>query len=137
MFVIDTKVFIITLTKPGVTINEGYYLACDRCGKQKGYPSLQELQELQKALGLPGATPVWVRVLWPKEPTAYPRYLVESSGRIIAIQEPGCAFWHIRTPEDKAPSVNDNRPPSDGEFDTRIDGKDGAFNFDTADGPNN
>jgi len=76
--------------------------------------------------------PVWVRVLWPKDPTAYPRYLVEKTGRIVAIQEPGCRFWHIRTTEDDS-DVNDSLPPVTGEFDVYLEDEGGAFQFDTQD----
>jgi hypothetical protein len=103
---------------------------CNRCnGIHHGYQSILAVWEI---LGLSEASPLWIRVLWPEEPTAHPRYLVESSGRIVAIQEPGCACWHIRTAADD-PYVNDTCPPFSGAFDKCFEDEGGAFQFDTAD----
>lgn len=103
---------------------------CKRCNDaRQGYKLILDVRNI---LGLSDMSPLWVRVLWPKEPTAYPRYLVESSGRIVAIQEPGCPLWHIRITADDG-EVNDGCFPVAGEFDEYLENEGHAFQFDTAD----
>lgn len=103
---------------------------CKRCSiSRQGYKSAHEVWA---ATGRAHTSPLWVRVLWPEDPAAYPRYLVEQGGRVVAIQEPGCACWHIRTAADD-PYVNDTCPPFSGSFDKCLVDEGGAFQFDTAD----
>lgn len=103
---------------------------CKRCDANR--QKYSSVLDVRVALGMPVTDPLWVRVLWPECPTAYPRYLVEGSGRVVAIQEPGCAYWHIRTAADD-PDVNDTFPPVTGEYDQCLEDKADAFNFDIAD----
>lgn len=103
---------------------------CKRCDtSRKGYILVLDVRDV---IALPDTDQLWVRVLWPEEPTAYPRYLVENSGRIVAIQEPDCPHWHIRTIADVL-DVNDSTPPVTGKFDRFICDEGGTFQFDTAD----
>lgn len=102
---------------------------CKRCdANSQGYNSVLDVRD---ALGMPVTDPLWGRVLWPEDPTAYPRYLVEKTGRIVAIQEPGCRLWHIRTTDDDS-DVNDSFLPVTGEYDQCLEDKCDAFNFDIA-----
>ncbi|MHA2900816.1 hypothetical protein [Enterobacter sp. H2G27] len=68
------------------------------------------------ALGIPNSTPLWIRDL---EYPINPRYLVNSSGFVIAIQEPDCEFWHLRLPCDGS-GVKDGCSPDNGEFDQKL-----------------
>lgn len=103
---------------------------CKRCStSRQGYKSAHEVWE---ATGRAHTSPLWVRVLWPRDPTAYPRYLVEQGGRVVAIHEPDCPCWHIRTADDDQ-DVNDNLPPEADDFDLYLEDKEIAFQFDTAD----
>jgi len=102
---------------------------CKRCSNSRqGYKSAHEVWE---TTGRAHTSPLWIRVLWPEDPTAYPRYLVEKTGRIVAIQEPGCRLWHIRTTDDDS-DVNDSFLPVTGEYDQCLEDKCDAFNFDIA-----
>ncbi|EAO6504342.1 TPA: hypothetical protein P1014_004478 [Salmonella enterica subsp. enterica serovar Typhimurium] len=68
------------------------------------------------ALNIPNSTPLWIRDLGV---LSCPRYLVNSSGLVIAIQESECELWHLRLPCD-GPDVKDGCPPDNGEFDEKL-----------------
>ncbi|HGG8833585.1 TPA: hypothetical protein ACJJXA_004599 [Enterobacter kobei] len=77
-------------------------------------------------LEIPNNAPFWIRDLGV---SGCPRYLVNSSGLVIAIQESGCELWHLRLPCD-GPDVKDGCPPDNGEFDEKLTDFGDTFIFD-------
>lgn len=87
---------------------------CKRC--TAGRTGNRTLLEIRMALGIPNSTPLWIRDL---EYPVNPRYLVNSYGFVIAIQEPDCEFWHLRELSDVS-DVKDGCLPDKGEFDEKL-----------------
>lgn len=87
------------------------YSMCNRCAS--GRSGFKTISEVKRELGFDDDSHIWLRDIGKQ----YPRYLVSLFGAILAIQEPGCEYWHIREPCDD-PDVNDDCVPEEGEFDT-------------------
>lgn len=96
-----------------VGISGGYFM-CKRC--TSGRSGYRSILEVRLTLNISNNTSVWIRDLGGAD---CPRYLVNSSGLVIAIQESDCEFWHQRLPCD-GPDVKDSCPPDNGEFDEKL-----------------
>lgn len=92
---------------------EGDYLMCNRCAS--GRSGFKTILEVKRDLGFDDDSSIWLRDIGEE----YPRYLVEPFGRIQAIQEPECMYWHIRMTSDD-PNANDGCVPHECGFDTLI-----------------
>ncbi|WP_333890106.1 hypothetical protein [Atlantibacter subterraneus] len=105
-------------------VAEWDYFMCKRC--DSGRTGYKTILEVRRMLNIPNSTSVWIRDL---DVEGCPRYMVNSSGFVIAIQESDCEFWHLRQPVD-GPDVKDGFTPVNGEFDEELADVGDTMNFD-------